>query len=465
MGIIQKAKDRFVASIASLDPIEKRDSRIFLWLWSLSFYLNYAESWKQPLITFLILAVCIATFFIRKQEWAWLLFLIFSTAILLDKLPILANHSFYTLFVNLYLLYRVARRTLNFDESLARPLRLSLAVVYLWAGLHKFNSDFLFFDESCAFNFMERINHNYFRGTLAHGLIYNGLLPISILLFEILLALLLSFKRTFYVAVTMALLFHAKLAALEFIDFSMIAISILVLSLLSFSAKKEKDSRLQKLRSLIPYYVITQFIMGLLSYFDSEKGVGSWGYWLQAGAYLMFSILLLYWGVPFARSKRKVNSVLPFSLKGAVFPLLVFLFGSLNYWGLSTAGTFSMFSNLRTEGASWNHFLFSRAMRIFHYQDDIYWVDQLDKPYQRTNKEHPRLGYGMPEIEFYRVLESWKARKKSPALVYRKNNDSHSSSDIASEAAFQKSPYSWLEMKLMYFRRIQAPGSPNKCRW
>ena len=55
-----------------------------------------------------------------------------------------------------------------------------------------------------------------------------------------------------------------------------------------------------------------------------------------------------------------------------LFSLLIFLFGFQNYLGLSTAGTFSMFSNIQTEGGKSNHLiLHNNPFEIFPYQKNL----------------------------------------------------------------------------------------------
>ena len=39
--------------------------------------------------------------------------------------------------------------------------------------------------------------------------------------------------------------------------------------------------------------------------------------------------------------------------------------------GLKTEHSFTMFSNVQTEGDRWNHYLFPRWLRVFGYQDDL----------------------------------------------------------------------------------------------
>lgn len=61
--------------------------------------------------------------------------------------------------------------------------------------------------------------------------------------------------------------------------------------------------------------------------------------------------------------------------------LLISLDGFAPYLGLKTEGSFTMFSNLRTEGELWNHLLLPRSMRVFDFQDDLVTIVQSSDPF------------------------------------------------------------------------------------
>jgi len=447
-----------------LDPPAFKLSRAFLCLWALSFYLNYAESWNQPEIGFVALGLCLGTLFIKNLRFAWAFYLLISTAILLDKFPILANHSVFNLFVNLFLIYRLIKNKItNIDAPLIRSILLSLIVVYFMAAIHKINTDYLFQLESCAHSFMDRINRTYFGGALPMGFTTHPSVPIVTVVLELAIAALLFKRKTFYLGLICAVAFHMVLAALEFIDFSMNSLSILVLALggLSFGDK----AIFKKFLVAVPFYVIAQLISGLVSYFEHERGRGTIGYHFQTFFFVTFSLWVLYYGVKLAY-KVKNEKDIKIPRLSYIFPALIFIFGCFNYLGLSTAGTFSMFSNLRTEGAVWNHLFVPRFLRIFSYQDNIYWIHNIDRNSSRPNREHPRINQGSPEIELYRVVQWWKENGREPKdMEYELNGEKHRITRVLERDIFQGRTYSWLEQKLLFFRRVQKDGTPNRCRW
>ncbi len=447
-----------------LDPPALKLSRAFLCLWALSFYLNYAESWSQPEITFISLGLCLGTLFIKNLRIAWAFYLLISTSILLFKFPILANHSIFNLFVNLYLLIQLVKNKITkLEAPLIRSILVSLIVVYFMAGIHKINSDYIFHLESCAHSFMDRINRTYFGGSLPMELTTHASVPIVTVLLEIAIAFFLFFRRTFYIGLICAVSFHMVLAALEFIDFSMNSLSILVMALGGLSVSDK--SIFKKFLVVVPFYVVAQLFSGLISYFEHERGRGTVGYHFQTFFFVTFSLWVLYYGVKLSYKHRNAKE-LKIPRRSYLFPTLVFIFASFNYLGLSTAGTFSMFSNLRTEGDVWNHLFIPKFLRVFPYQDNIYWIHNIDRNSSRPNREHPRINQGSPEIEFYRVVEWWKENGQEPKfLEYELNGERQRIIDVLGQDIFKGRSYSWLEQKLLFFRRVQQDQTPNRCRW
>lgn len=447
-----------------LDPPAHKLSRAFLCLWALSFYLNYAENWNQPKIGLIALGLSLGTLLIKNLRSAWAFYLLISTSILLYKFPILANHSIFNLFVNLFLIFGFfKKRITTLDAPYIRSILLSLIVVYFMAAIHKINTDYLFHLESCAHSFMDRINRTYFAGALPMALTTHASVPIITVLLELAIAVFLFMRKTFYIGVICAVALHVVLAALEFIDFSMISLSILTLVIGAMCY--EDKAKFSKFLRVIPYYAVAQIISGLISYFQEERGRGTIGYHFQTFFFASFAIWVLYYGIKFSFKARNENTTKTPPL-AYVFPALVLLFGSFNYLGLSTAGTFSMFSNLRTEGEGWNHLFIPKFLRVFPYQDTVYWIHNIDRNSSRPNREHPRINQGSPEIELYRVFEWWKDNGGEPKYFeYEVNGKRERIIDVLERDIFQGRSYNWLEQKLLFFRRIQKDGEHNRCRW
>ena len=84
-----------------------------------------------------------------------------------------------------------------------------------------------------------------------------------------------------------------------------------------------------------------------------------------------------------------------------IFPLVVN--GLSPYLGLKTESTFTMFSNLRTEGGYWNHLVVPASVRVFGYQDQLMRITGSNDP---TLQERTRDGTRLVRFELDRYLRS-----------------------------------------------------------
>ncbi len=84
--------------------------------------------------------------------------------------------------------------------------------------------------------------------------------------------------------------------------------------------------------------------------------------------------------------------------------MLVLVVNSLSpYVGLKTESSFTMFSNLHTEGGRWNHLFIPEAVRIFPYQDDLVRIVASN---DRALEASTRNGQRLVRFELERYLRS-----------------------------------------------------------
>jgi hypothetical protein len=148
-----------------------------------------------------------------------------------------------------------------------------------------------------------------------------------------------------------------------------------------------------------------------------------------------------------------------------VFPLLLVLFGLSSYVGLRTAGNFSMFSNLRTEGAS-NHFLLgANSLKLWNYQDDVIRVLAFDDRYGDViyHYDEPLAGRELPVVEFRKWIYEWNRAKYHVPITFEYRGVTVSTGDITHDPAWRTDRRT-LAMLLLDFRVVQ-PDGPNACRW
>ena len=114
-----------------------------------------------------------------------------------------------------------------------------------------------------------------------------------------------------------------------------------------------------------------------------------------------------------------------------------------------------MFSNLRVEGAVWNHYLMPRGLRLFDYADEVIRIQQSSDPYLQTLARH---GFGLVPLE----LRSYLALRPDTAVTYRRQQH-RVVTQRAKDDPFLAEPVHPLARKLVLFR----PGPPsgkNTCR-
>lgn len=149
-----------------------------------------------------------------------------------------------------------------------------------------------------------------------------------------------------------------------------------------------------------------------------------------------------------------------------VFPILLIFIGLTPYLGLRTAGNFSMFSNLRTEGESSNHLLLgSNPLKVWGYQEDVVWILDIDDRYGDVIYHYdgsPR-GYALPVVEFRKWIHAWDQAGYTVPMTYAYDGYRHTTADIVTDPAWRTEDLT-PQLYLMDFRYIQ-PGQPNYCRW
>jgi hypothetical protein len=146
-------------------------------------------------------------------------------------------------------------------------------------------------------------------------------------------------------------------------------------------------------------------------------------------------------------------------------PALLMLHGLTGYVGLRTAGNFTMFSNLRTEGPRSNHLLLgSNPLKIWSYQEDVVRFTALDKRLSPPSYAGQSVvGQDLPVVEFRKWIYRWtEAGAVVPmAFVYR--GQEYSTPNVVTDPQWRTPERTWA-MGLMDFRVIQPEG-PNRCRW
>ena len=146
-------------------------------------------------------------------------------------------------------------------------------------------------------------------------------------------------------------------------------------------------------------------------------------------------------------------------------PVGLVLHGLTGYVGLRTAGNFTMFSNLRTEGPESNHLLLSsNPLKLWDYQEDVVRFTAFDKRLSPPSYEGRSLeGQQLPVVEFRKWIYGWTEAGAVVPMSFAYRGEAYSTPNIVTDPVWRTPERSWA-MRLMDFRIIQPEG-PNRCRW
>jgi hypothetical protein len=124
-----------------------------------------------------------------------------------------------------------------------------------------------------------------------------------------------------------------------------------------------------------------------------------------------------------------------------------------------------MFSNLRTEGASSNHFLLGgNPLKLWSYQEDVVRFVDIDDRRARIGFQYqPLQGNHLPVVEFRKLIYAWTRAGSTVPMTFEYRGTIYSTEDIVNDPAWRRDSRDW-EMVLLDFRVIQ-PDGPNRCRW
>lgn len=372
----------------------------------------------------------------------------------------------------------------------APVLRVAVLVMYMWAGTQKLNWDYFDPEVSCAALLHKGIAE-YFHGLVPTAPWTMMAASVGSLVFEFGIPLLLFSKRTRYIGFVAALGFHMWLsmyAAAGVFSFSVLILGVLILFL-----PVEWGQRMQNLwdaqarwlgggdmakgkirghRIVIGVFfatLITQaaFFLGVGQNYDTFWIVNriaffvffAWGLWIGS-SYLIGGWKEKWACDPFA------NRTVPTIAWVGLIPIL--LNGVWPWIGGRTQTSFSMYSNLRSEGAG-NH-LFLKRVDLLGLQSDM--VEVLtSKPDILAPPEKPRdiqqfanLGFRyMPWFEFHRLVsqregdfEVTYSRNGKELSLDRKDGEIHGDPE-----AFTAIPL-W-QRKLIWFRRLETLDGPMCC--
>jgi hypothetical protein len=293
-------------------------------------------------------------------------------------------------------------------------------------------------------------------------------MAVVVVLWELIGGLLLSVPRLQAPVLAFSWTMHATLALIGFVDFGAFALALLF----TFVPRAYRDLLDSRLR--VP--VVGRPVHRAKLYFALcvLAGIsGGLGRRLIGGILFNLAALVFIWPMVSAAvtpAPRPAWTGVPITGRLTprwmlVFPVLLLLHGLTSYLGLRTAGNFSMFSNLRTEGAHSNHLLLGgNPVKVWGYQEDAVRFIRIDDRRARIGYQYqPLEGSLLPVVEFRKLIYAWTRAGATIPLTFEYRGTIHSTSDITHDPTWRTPARDW-EMRLMDFRAIR-PDGPNSCRW
>jgi hypothetical protein len=261
---------------------------------------------------------------------------------------------------------------------------------------------------------------------------------------------------------------HAVLAMIGFNDFSALAFSLLFTFIPSSYYRVLNSHANLRFPRLRIHRAHAYFIINLLGAILSGgllTGTHIQYFQQVSGLFFVVAALIFTWPIlsmVFRPSHRLVWGGVPVLNRHVpkfmfVFLVLLFLYGMTSYLGLRTAGNFTMFSNLRTEGTFSNHLLLrSNPIKVWDYQEDVVRFMEI---------RHARglQGNNLPIVEFRKAIYDWTQDGQTVPLELEYRGEIYSTEDIVKDPVWHTEKRNW-EMMLLDFRVIQPEG-PNLCRW
>jgi hypothetical protein len=351
------------------------------------------------------------------------------------------------------------------------PLALGLLLVYWISVLHKLNYDFVNPDTSCASYMYRRVSEAlpFFPGAIwaEHLAIWGTLLA------EAALPVLLMWRRTWQLGLIAALSFHLMLGfdptpgIYSFTGLLFALFTLVLPDAFVNAAVRRLDAAVERHpRPLFAVRMVGLVVMiGILAYGATRSDRWSFHaafyFFLAWASVVITGYLVTLFGMapPTERSAAqpaRARASVPVWLWA--LPCVVLLNGLSPYLGLRTQLSFSMFSNLRTEGGVSNHLFMPRLVSLGNYQEDL--VEIVDTS-DADLVEYPKHQLLLPYFEFRRLVSGL----DDISVTYLRSGVRHTFECVAGSCndAELAQPYSRLMGRLLYFRPVDK-GPQMLCR-
>ena len=471
----------------------------FLWACQALVHQEFFSGWlyEAPLLGWILTILVLTTMLFPSS------LLLFSAMLASSVLfnvvanwPFVANHILLESIVNVTILGAIATTMvqeyrINSEKDIgirnhifdrfAPVVGAMFVLLYYLVFVTKLNWDFINLETSCVTSFYGDVLDRLSFLPLPED---SSAIVASLWIFliiEIILPVLLTFRKTRYSAFIIGLPFHILLglighrtfSAFVFALYGLICADSITKVLARVSASLGSDRTLRIVWALRFLVISVGFLFAIYYYLtgDYMREMGSipihrisyrvWFLWSLVITLLYFSAI--------ARSyiSRDSSPTLLWSSRPKLLWLMfavVFLNGMSPYLGLKTETSFAMYSSLRTEGERTNHF-FMPALRLADYQDDLVEILETNHPLlQRrmyTGKDIKRKAL-ITYFELRRIVSETTTdfnvtyNRRGEVHHYSYDNGVNTNPELA-----RKHPV--LLAKLLYFRPVFA-GEHEYCQ-
>ncbi|MFT2008733.1 HTTM domain-containing protein [Pontibacter sp. 13R65] len=463
---------------------------IFLWAVANLFHiLAYPGELSKP-IGFLI-ALC-ALLLVLKPKYVIVFILMIGLRIFLifNKIPSTSNHFILDLAVNtgIFLSFvmaifpyvkegsftagikKIDREKLF--NTFAPVARWCLLILYFFAVLHKLNWDYLNPAVSCATWYLDVFRNSGFSFIPDNQFIQQASVYGS-LVCEAGILLLLFFRKTRVLGILLGLAFHFLLSLDP--NEGMFSFVVMLYSLYFLFTPPDFTEKLYTvltgllngksaiLKVFVPLgaigFLIVLVILGLAKY-DHPLRYFPFTAWYVWG----MIVIIMYITVAFTQYNDDTHDSNFFRIRSSVLwivPILLIFNGLSPYFGLKTQYSFSMFSNLRTEGGVTNHLFIPTSLHLTPWQEDLVEVAETDLEQLGNYTNGNTI---ITFFEFKRVVSKAVEQDQNFYVKYTRNGEENflNVQRGVSNISEATTKHPWYLAKFVRFRRIDK--GPCLCK-
>lgn len=382
----------------------------------------------------------------------------------------------------------------GFLNSFAPVIRAAVIMMYFWAVLQKLNHDYLNPELSCAGVLHSDIAKYFGELVPTKPWALNGAIWGS-LTFELGIPILLMIPRTRFLGFLAAVFFHLWLSihpAAGIYSFSSLILAALYLflpvgmwrnlmSIFETQLRKIGGGDLAKGRKVAAVFVLGFFFAILITqiylYLSRERSYGVFHIANRFG-FIAFAAWGIWIGICYALAALKnlrgglKESYLPNKAAFSIvwLGLLFIILNGVSPWiGGKTQTSFSMYSNLRTEGVG-NH-LFMKRIDLMPFQEDLVKIievepnllDPSNRPKNISNFANPGHKV-LPYFEFRRLVTT--TDEQDFSIIYEQGGEQKQlirSGDTITGDEGLLVPIPLVVRKVLWFRRLNAMEGPMPC--